>query len=150
MVTHESFHEWITLVYCCQNAEKENSLLISLQTYSDTEMVNIQQVLVILLYKVLNALDNALNGKNSIPYEIGVSRISSENCIEIEKSLSELFNRESNIPWPEINVFVQIISAVVQQSYLKFKYPDRTSPPYTDNYASDEIIPSPLQNIKDN
>ena len=42
VVTHESFHELITLVYCCQNAEKENSLLISLQTYSDTEMVNIQ------------------------------------------------------------------------------------------------------------
>ena len=80
-----------------------------------------------------------MNGEHSIPYEIGVSRISSENCIEIEKSLSELFNRERNIPWPEINVLVQIISAVVQQSYLQFKYPNRTSLPYTDNYASDEI-----------
>ena len=60
--------------------------------------------------------------------------------IFLKTNLSQLFNKECNMAWPEINVFVQIISVVVQQSYLKFKYPDRTSLPYTDNYASDEII----------
>ena len=86
---YESFHEWITLVYCCQNAKKKNSLWISLQTYSDTEMMNVQQVLLILLYKVLVALNNALNGKYSVPYEIGASRISAENFIESKTNLSQ-------------------------------------------------------------
>ena len=50
-----------------------------------------------------------LKGKENLPYEIGVSKICQKNVGMIKKFWADLGGSESDLPWQEISILIQLI-----------------------------------------
>ena len=50
-----------------------------------------------------------LEGKENLAYEIGVSKICQKNVGMIKKFWADLGGSESDLPWQEISILIQLI-----------------------------------------
>ena len=143
LLSNKIFEEWISLAAYLYGQRPKSTMSIFMQIQNSNEIRKeyLLDLIIKLSYEVLKVLDMALSeGKQNLPYEIGISRICNKNVELIKKFWIDFGGSESDIQWQEISILIQSIANHIQNLFLSFKYPKQDSMSHFKTVQNDEIV----------